>query len=185
MSALDDEQRRQVAYWRSVPRGRPEHAEVPGPGQESVWDYPRPPRLERVGKSVRVEFAGQIVAETHDALRICETASPATYYLPVRDVQKDCLVPAGGSSLCEWKGAARYFHIDAGNARAERAAWGYDEPLAPFEALAGHVAIFAGRVDACFVGDARVIPQPGPFYGGWITPDLVGPWKGEPGTEHW
>ena len=166
-------------------RGRPERIPVAGPGQESVWDYPRPPRLEAVAKPVRVEFDGRLVTDTHRALRVCETASPPTYYVPLRDVDASLLEVAAGQSLCEWKGLAQYHTLVSGERRSEQAAWSYPEPLPPFEALVEHLAFFPGRVDACYVGDERVTPQPGPFYGGWITRDLVGPFKGEPGTEHW
>ena len=172
------------ARWRSAPRRRPKPI-PPGPGQESVWDYPRPPRLEPVAGRVRVEFAGEVIAETKSALRVCETASPATYYVPEADVRSEWLEPSDSQSFCEWKGAARYWSIRVGARHAVNAAWSYPRPTAPFEALAGHFAFFAGRVDACYVGGERVTPQPGGFYGGWVTPNVVGPFKGEPGTEGW
>lgn len=158
---------------------------TPGPGQTSVWDYPRPPRVEAVPQRVRVEFGGRVIADSHAALRVCETASPPTYYVPLADVDAECLVRSQRGSFCEWKGAAHYFSLEVDGRRSPDAAWGYASPSAGFEALRDHVAFYASRVDACWVGDDRVTPQPGRFYGGWITPDLVGPFKGEPGTEGW
>jgi uncharacterized protein (DUF427 family) len=178
-----DRIRREVERWRGAPR--PARVPEPGPGQESVWDYPRPPRVEPVAASVRVELAGVTIAETREALRVCETASPPTYYLPPADVRRELLEPASGTSHCEWKGAARYFSVRVGDRLASRAAWCYPRPFPEYAALADHLAFFAGRVDACFVGDERVTPQPGGFYGGWITRNLVGPFKGEPGSEGW
>lgn len=157
----------------------------PGPGQVSVWDFPRPPRLEPVDARVRIEFGGALIVDTTRALRVCETASPPTYYVPLDDVMADVLEPAPGQSFCEWKGRAAYWSVRVGDRVSPDAAWSYPAPTPAFAALRDHVAFYAGRVDACYVGDARVIPQPGHFYGGWITPDVVGPFKGEPGTGHW
>ncbi len=182
---LDPKQRREAERWRRARRLRPEHPEPAGPGQESVWDYPRPPRLEPVALPVRVEFAGRVVAESANALRVLETASPPTVYVPPADVDRSCLVRSSGSSLCEWKGVAAYFSVRVDGREARDAAWAYPDPLPPFEALRDHVSFYPGRVDACFLGDERVRPQPGPFYGGWVTSNLVGPFKGEPGTEGW
>ncbi len=156
-----------------------------GSGQQSVWDYPRPPRVEPVAEPVRVEFAGEVIAVTTRALRACETASPPCYYIPVADVRREALVPVSGSSFCEWKGAARYWDVRVGDRVGERAAWGYPSPDPAYEALRDHVGFYAGRVDGCWVGNDRVVPQPGGFYAGWITPGLLGPFKGEPGTEGW
>jgi uncharacterized protein (DUF427 family) len=160
-------------------------AVVPGPGQTSVWDFPRPPRVEPVALRVRIALGGQLVADTLRAVRVCETASPPTYYLPIDDLAPDTLVSAPGTSWCEWKGRAVYWSVRGGGREAPRAAWSYPEPLPAFAALRGHVAFYAGPMDACWVGDERVTPQPGGFYGGWVTADLVGPFKGEPGTGHW
>lgn len=157
----------------------------PGPGQESVWDYPRPPRVEPCRRRVRAVLADVIVADSTRALRVLETAGPPTVYVPVQDVLADHLRPARGTSWCEWKGQAAYFDVVAGGRTAEQAAWAYPDPTPPFAALAGHVAFFAGRMDACCLDDELVTPQPGPFYGGWITSDVVGPFKGEPGTLGW
>lgn len=165
-------------------RRRPENAVEPGPGQESVWDYPRPPRLEKVDRTVRVELAGVVIAETTRALRVCETASPPTYYIPPEDVDVERLRPSPRRSHCEWKGAAVYWTVATAEASAEDAAWSYPHPAPGFQAIRDHLAFYPGKVDA-WVGEDRVEPQPGSFYGGWITPELVGPFKGEPGTEGW
>lgn len=157
----------------------------PGPGRESVWDYPRPPRVERVQKTVRVEFAGQVVAESRKALRVCETASPPCYYIPPGDVRVELLCAEDQRSYCEWKGVARYWSLRVGEREVKQAAWSYPRPTSGFAAIRDHLAFYAGRVDACWVGEDRVTPQPGGFYGGWITPELVGPFKGEPGTGGW
>jgi len=174
---------REVERWGRAPR--PARIEVAGPGQESVWDYPRPPRVERVPETVRVEFAGEVLAQTTRALRILETAAPPTYYVPAPDVRSGLLIPAPGESFCEWKGQAAYWHVETGGRRSESAAWSYADPFEEYAELAGAIAFFAGRVDACCVGDERVTPQPGGFYGGWITSRIVGPFKGEPGSEGW
>lgn len=126
-----------------------------------------------------------MVADSRRAVRVCETASPPTYYIPLDDITPGVLQPASGSSYCEWKGRAAYWTVRAGGRLAERAAWSYPEPLPAFRSLSDKVAFYARPFDACWVGDARVRPQPGQFYGGWITPDVVGPFKGDPGTGHW
>lgn len=158
---------------------------APGPGQESVWDYPRPPRLERVAQHVRIVFAGEVLADTAAAWRVLETSHPPTYYLPFDAVAPGALTPAGGGSVCEWKGPALYYDVALGGRRATRAAWTYPKPRPPFGAIAGHVAFYAAPMDGCFVGDERAVPQPGGFYGGWVTSGVVGPFKGEPGTWEW
>ena len=171
--------------WRRMIRGRPAQVPRPGPGEESVWDYPRPPRLEPVPGRVRVEFEGVVLAESDRALRVCETASPPTYYIPPEDVRTEYLEASPRTTFCEWKGVTRYWTVRVGARVSAEAAWSYPEPDADFAPLRDHLAFHAGRVDACFVGDARVTPQPGEYYGGWITPGLLGPFKGEPGTEGW
>jgi uncharacterized protein (DUF427 family) len=157
----------------------------PGPGQESVWDYPRPPRLVPSDRRVRIVLGGVTIAETTGAIRILETSHPPTWYLPPDAFRPGSLVPAAGSSVCEWKGRAVYLDVVGGGVTAARAGWSYPRPLDPYGALAGFVAVYAGRMDACMVGDEKVRPQPGGFYGGWITDDVAGPFKGEPGTLHW
>lgn len=164
-----------------MPRPR---REPTGPGQESVWDYPRPPRLEPTGRLIRVEFAGAVVAETRRAFRVLETSHPPVYYLPPDDVRSEFLRPAPGSSFCEWKGKAVYHSLCVGGRTAEAVAWSYPEPTPAFSAIRGYLAFYAGRVDACAVDGQPVTPQPGGFYG-WITPDVVGPFKGGPGSWGW
>lgn len=152
--------------------------------RENVQSYPRPPRLEPVPYRLRVGLGGAVVADTDRALRVLETHHAPSYYLPIGDVQAT-LRPVSGTSFCEWKGMARYFDVIAGGKAAPRAAWAYDRPTAGFAALAGHVAFYAGLMDEAWVGGVRVVPQPGDFYGGWVTPNLEGRIKGAPGTRHW
>ncbi|MEE2892827.1 MAG: DUF427 domain-containing protein [Pseudomonadota bacterium] len=165
--------------------GRHPQPDPIAPGEESVWEYPRPPRLESVAERVRVEFGGRVVIDTTRALRMLETSHPPTFYLPFEDADPDAFQPCLGRSFCEWKGVAEYFDVFADGARAPRSAWRYPAPSAEYAALAGHLSLYAGPMDACWVGDHRVTPQPGQFYGGWITPGIRGPFKGEPGTEFW
>nr|WP_321984879.1 DUF427 domain-containing protein [uncultured Lichenicoccus sp.] len=152
---------------------------------ENVWDYPRPPALQPVAKRVRILFAGRVIAETGAAWRVLETSHPPVYYLPPDAFTGCALEPASGRSLCEWKGEARYWTIRVGTARAERAAWSYPDPVPAYEALRDHLAVYAGMMDQCFVGDEAATPQPGGFYGGWVTSDLQGPFKGIPGSMGW
>lgn len=172
------------AMWRHVGDGRPPFARTPGPGQESVWDYPRPPRIAADTREVVVRAGEVEIARTRRALRVLETASPPTFYLPWDDLRHDCLEPGPGSSTCEWKGRASYWNVVVDGRRLVAVAWSYAEPLGPMAALLDHLAFYPGRV-ACTVDGERVQPQPGKFYGGWITSELVGPFKGEPGTERW
>jgi uncharacterized protein (DUF427 family) len=153
--------------------------------QESVWDYPRPPRVEPSTELVEVTLGGVVVASTRASYRVLETSHPPTYYLPREAFAAGVLRPAEGSSYCEWKGVAAYYDLVAGTAVAARAAWCYPEPAPGFEAIAGHVAVYPGRVDRCTVDGEVVEPQPGGFYGGWITSRVTGPFKGAPGTRGW
>ncbi len=157
----------------------------PGPGQESVWDYPRPPRLEDSPKHIQIVFNGVTIADTHRAKRVLETSHPPVYYVPLEDVQTQYLTGAAGSSFCEWKGMASYDTLCVGGKTAESVAWYYPEPTPAFAALRDHVAFYPSRMDACFVDGERVQPQPGDFYGGWITSEIVGPFKGGAGTWGW
>ncbi len=152
---------------------------------ENVRDYPRPPAIEPVGALVAIDFGGRRIAQTHGAFRILETFHPPTYYIPRDAILPDALEDAAGSSLCEWKGRARYFDVVGGDRRAAKAAWAYDEPSAAYRQIAGFVAFYAEPMDACFVGAMKVAPQPGNFYGGWVTANITGPIKGAPGTTHW
>jgi uncharacterized protein (DUF427 family) len=147
---------------------------------ESVWDYPRPPRLERVEYHIRVLMGGEVVAETHRALRVLETSHPPTYYIPPEDVRMEFLKPVRRLSLCEWKGQARYFDLEVKGRRSAEAAWSYAEPTPGFTALKDHLAFYAGSTDGCPVDGEMVQPHRGAFYGGWITPEIQGPFKGDP-----
>lgn len=164
---------------------RPVPDPLTSPDQESVWAYPRPPCLAPVSARLRVIFDGATIADTMAAYRVLETSHPPTYYLPPADIRPGSLVRAVGGSLCEWKGRASHWTVVGPTRRAERAAWAYPDPTPPFRAIAGYVAFYAGPMDACFVDDERVTPQPGGFYGGWITKAVAGPFKGEPGSEGW
>ncbi len=155
-----------------------------GLATESVWDYPRPPAVVSCERRVRVTHAGRTVAESDRALRVLETASPPTIYVPPEDVRAELLEPTEGHTVCEWKGQASYFDVAHEDGRAERAAWTYAEPKDAYPELRDHIAFYPGRVE-CYLDDERVRPQAGDFYGGWITDEIVGPHKGEPGTEGW
>ncbi|MBX9719243.1 MAG: DUF427 domain-containing protein [Microbacteriaceae bacterium] len=163
---------------------RPQRIE-PGPGQESVWDYPRPPRVEPVRARVTIELGGRLIADTTRAVRVLETSHPPAYYLPPEDFVAGALVPAEGSSFCEFKGRAAYYDIVGGEAVAPGAGWYYPSPSRGFEQLEGFVSVYPGRMDRCTVDGETVTPQEGGFYGGWITANVVGPFKGGTGTWGW
>jgi len=163
-----------------------EHRRIsPGPGQESVWDYPRPPRVEPSSKHIQVFFNGVAIADTHHAKRVLETSHPPVYYIPRKDVRTEYLVTGGGGSFCEWKGRAIYHSVRVDGREAARTAWSYPEPTAAYASIREHLAFYAGAMDACTVDGETVQPQPGGFYSGWITSDIVGPFKGGPGTVGW
>ncbi|GAA1556820.1 DUF427 domain-containing protein [Kribbella sancticallisti] len=157
----------------------------PGPGQESVWDYPRPPAVDLSTEHLLVLLGGQVVAETRTSWRVLETSHPPTYYLPRSCFAPDTLREAGGISYCEWKGIATYLDVLGGTRIASRKAWYYPDPTAQYAVLADHVALYPGAMDRCTIDGEEVQPQPGDFYGGWITKRVVGPFKGEPGTAYW
>ncbi|MCP5095084.1 MAG: DUF427 domain-containing protein [Chloroflexi bacterium] len=158
----------------------------PGPGQESVWDYPRPPRVEETDKHVQVVFNEVVIADTHRAKRVLETSHPPVYYIPIEDVIRDILVPRFTKTLCEFKGEAYYYGLFMDDeAQVASAAWYYPSPNPGYETLKMHLAFYPDYVDACYVDGELVTSQPGKFYGGWVTKDIVGPFKGEPGTETW
>ncbi len=152
---------------------------------ENVWDYPRPPALEPVAAPLKIVFAGIVIAQTNAGFRVLETSHPPVYYLPPAAFLPGTLIPAAGGSFCEWKGRAVYWSLRAGGKTAEAAGWSYPEPTPRFAPIRDHVAVYAGRMDACYVGDEQVTPQPGGFYGGWITHNLTGPFKGIPGSHGW
>jgi uncharacterized protein (DUF427 family) len=166
----------------------PPDAEAPGPGQESVWDYPRPPRVEASSRLVEVHFGGIQLAASRRSLRVLETSHPPVYYLPPEDVRMELLLPSDRQSWCEWKGLASYYHLVSPasvGGRVENGAWYYPDPTVPYKEIRNHIAFYPHVVDACYVDGERVEAQPGGFYGGWITRDVVGPFKGAPGTSHW
>jgi len=173
-----------VAHDGSVFSSRPEPI-PPGPGQESAWKYPRPPRLEPVTDRLRVVLGGVTIADTTRGYRVLETSHPPNYYFPPDDILDGALELTERATFCEFKGRARYYAVRGGDRRELDAAWGYDRPSPAFAPIAGYVAFYAGRLDACSVGDELVTPQPGEFYGGWITAKVVGPFKGEVGTRSW
>ncbi|MGF1601875.1 MAG: DUF427 domain-containing protein [Thermosynechococcaceae cyanobacterium] len=157
----------------------------PGPGQESVWGYPRPPRLEASDKHIQVNFNGVIIADTRCAKRVLETSHPPVYYLPLEDMQQQYLQQTSRSTFCEWKGSASYYTIAVGDRTAENAAWFYPNPTETFADIQNYVAVYPSRMDVCYVDGEIVQSQPGDFYGGWITQDIVGPFKGGMGTWGW
>lgn len=157
----------------------------PKRGQESVWDYPRPPRLERFNGEIRIVFNKVTILEATAGYRVLETSHPPTYYLPVSSFKPGILRPADGSSMCEYKGRAQYYDIMVDGKKAIKAAWQYPDAKGQFEPIRGCVAVYAHMMDACFVNGEKVNAQEGSFYGGWITSNIVGPFKGSPGTWGW
>lgn len=157
----------------------------PQPGQESVWDYPRPPRLEPTAKHLRVIYNSVIIADTTRAYRVLETSHPPVYYIPREDIQTHYLTETPQTSFCEFKGRAGYVRLRVGDRVAENAGWFYPNPTPAFAPIKDYIAFYASRVDACFVDDEAVQAQEGDFYGGWITQDIVGPFKGAAGTGGW
>jgi uncharacterized protein (DUF427 family) len=168
--------------WANTGAARPAFAHEPGPGQESVWDYPRPPAIVPDRRTVVVGDPGDPIADSTRAIRVLETASPPTFYLPADDVRTDRLVRADGRSFCEWKGQARYWAI--ADAPGTTVGWDYPEPFGEFSAIAGYFSFYPALVE-CRVDGELVRAQPGGFYGGWVTDEIVGPYKGEPGTGGW
>lgn len=157
----------------------------PKPGQESVWDYPRPPRLEPTTKRLRVVFEGLVIADTTAGYRILETSHPPTYYIPPSDILMKYLVPTSRRTFCEFKGEAHYWTVEVSGKTFPDCAWSYPRPNPAYAALANYLAFYASRAEACYVNDEKVQSQAGDFYGGWITQDIVGPFKGGAGTWGW
>ncbi len=172
------------AQWSWRGQARPPFAVEPGPGQMSVWDFPRPPQLASDPREVIIRWGQHTVARTLRSVLVLETSHPPSFYIPWGDINRSLLRSCPGSSLCEWKGPASYWSLVDGEDRLDAVAWSYPHPLDGAEALADCVAFYPSHLD-CTVGGAKVVPQPGSFYGGWITPELVGPFKGEPGTSGW
>ncbi|MEM6901680.1 MAG: DUF427 domain-containing protein [Pseudomonadota bacterium] len=194
MTELPDKQAltQYLAQHRNWPPGPPPGVtpEPVGEGEESVWDFPRPPRLEPVAHTLKVVFAGQVIAETTNGHRMCETAGAPVYLFPPEDVQMAALKLIDGKvSVCEWKGACLYYDLELDGKRSAEAAFTYPDPIDDldqgYEKIGGHIAFYASRVDAAFIGDEQVTPQPGGFYAGWVTKNLRGPIKGAPGSNGW
>lgn len=156
-----------------------------GPGQESVWDYPRPPRLETSTRHIQVIFGGVTIADTWRALRVLETSHPPVYYLPPDDVRMEFMFHSSYHSYCEWKGTASYYTIKVNGRSASRCAWTYFSPEQTYRTMAGYIAFYPSVMDQCLVDGESVRAQSGDFYGGWITSMIVGPFKGDPGTAGW
>lgn len=153
--------------------------------KESVWDYPRPPRVEPTSRRIRVIFNGVTIADTRQALRVLETSHAPVYYIPPEDVRREFLLPSARKTFCEFKGTALYWTVRVGDREAKNAAWSYPSPNGAYEAIRDYFAFYAAPMDACYVDNDRIKPQPGGFYGGWITSDIRGPFKGDRGTEDW
>ncbi len=154
-------------------------------GTESVWDYPRPPRIERISKHVQVFFNGKLIADTKAAFRVLETSHPPTYYIPPEDIRLEFLQKTNKRTICEYKGIAYYCDLKVYDRVSKNAAWSYPDPTPEYELLKDYVSFYPSRVDGCYVDGERVRAQEGDFYGGWITDNIIGPFKGAPGTEGW
>ena len=159
--------------------------ERPTPGQESVWDFPRPAIAEACPARVVIEHRGTIVADTTASIRTLETSHPPSYYIPKTDITSGLLRQVAGSSFCEWKGTAVYYDVEVDGVVLSRVGWSYPDPSSAFQSLRDHVAFYAAPFDRCSVDGETVRPQPGAFYGGWITDKLAGPFKGIPGSRGW
>ena len=155
------------------------------PGQESVWAYPRPAVAQSADHHLKIVHRGVILAETRRGVRTLETSHPPNYYFPRDDIAMDCLSASSRSSVCEWKGRATYFHVAIAGDMLADVGWSYPVPTEDFRMLKDHVAFYAGPFEFCFVDDEKVVPQPGSFYGGWITSRVAGPFKGAPGSMFW
>lgn len=158
---------------------------TPKPGQESVWDYPRPAKLEDTNKRLKVVFNDIVLAQTTEGYRVLETSHPPVYYFPAKDVKLEYLKATERKTWCEWKGKCIYYHIILGDKKVDYGAWRYFEPVPQFEAIQDYYGFYASAMDACYVGEEKVEAQPGDYYGGWITSNIVGPFKGSPGTMGW
>ncbi len=166
--------------WEFTGQKRPDFAKEPDPGQESVWDYPRPPKVDPDSRKIVVKSEEILIADTTHAVRILETASPPTIYIPKEDINMDVLIKTDGHSLCEWKGNATYWSVVLPNKKITKCGWSYEKPFEEFESIAGYLSFYPASLE-CFINDEKVKPQPGGFYGGWMTSEIVGPVKGEPG----
>ncbi len=159
--------------------------QLPAEGQESVWDYPRPPRVEPVSQRIRVILNGETIADSTRAMRVLETSHPPVYYIPPEDVHREYLVSSSRRTFCEFKGSASYWTLRVNGRSVDNAAWSYQHPTPAYEVIKGYLAFYVSKMDACYVGEEQVRPQEGDFYGGWITSNIVGPFKGGPDTWGW
>ena len=184
MSELSEQIKRARAKWKFRGDIRPDFASVPGAGQESVWDYPRPPKIDPDNRTVIVNYKTVIVAESRNTVRILETSSPPVFYIPEKDIDLTKLEKGEGSSLCEWKGQGGYWNVTIDGNKIINAGWSYEKPFPGYEFIRNYVAFCPERLE-CFVDGERVLPQPGKFYGGWVTSEITGPFKGEKGSEWW
>ena len=182
---INDPHQTAKRYRRNPERERPTGIIVPGPGQESVWDYPRPPAVEPVKARLQVWFSGVSLADTVRGLRVVETSCPPVYYFPPEDVHVNFLTQMVHTTLCEWKGVATYWSVSIRGRRQEAIGWSYADPEPGYECLRRHFAFYPRITDACYVGAEQAQPQPGDYYGGWVTSTIVGPFKGAPGTQLW
>jgi uncharacterized protein (DUF427 family) len=169
--------------WNYYGQQRPDFAMPPGEQQESVWDYPRPPAQLECAQLVEVKTGNTTIASSTRCIRILETASPPTVYIPPDDIALDQLKIKCAASFCEWKGAADYWALAEGN-NTEAIGWSYPEPKAAFATIRNWLCFYPGRIE-CYIDGERVSAQEGGFYGGWVTSNIVGPWKGPPNTGHW
>lgn len=157
----------------------------PKPGQESVWDYPRPPTIDPFSGHLRIVLNGVVIANTNRSYRVLETSHPPTYYIPLAEFKEGVVIKTSGSSYCEWKGMAEYYNFHVGDELIRKCAWGYPNPKERFASIKDHISVYAHMMDACYVDDELVKAQEGDFYGGWITSKIVGPFKGGEGTWGW
>lgn len=164
--------------WKYIGKDRPPFATEPDAGQESVWDFPRPPRIENDKRTIIISWQGVEIVRTNKAIRICETASPPTYYIPIADINTEFLKSTAGTSYCEWKGIAQYWTVKVGEKELPKIGWSYKQPNSAFSTIKNHIAFYAKPL-FCTIDDEEVFPQDkNGFYGGWVTKDIVGPWKG-------
>ena len=170
--------------WTHRGERRPDFAISPDSGQESVWDYPRPPRIDKDDRLIIVKFKENLIAQSNRTVRILETASPPVFYIPPEDVNAEYLEKQEMESICEWKGLATYWAIIIDGIKINNAGWSYPKPFSGYEQIKDYISFYPSKLD-CFVGDEQAKPQPGGFYGGWVTSEIIGPYKGEPGTSWW
>ena len=184
MNELTEQVKRARIKWKYRGDTRPDFAMIPGNGQESVWDYPRPPKIEPDIRNVVVSIKSFVIAESRKTIRILETSSPPVFYIPEKDIDLSKLEKGDGKSLCEWKGLASYYNIIVGEIIVMNAGWKYENPFEGYKEIRDYIAFYPSKLD-CFVDREKVLPQPGEFYGGWVTSEITGPFKGEKGSESW